>query len=244
MRLPEIALDDALKIVGDYADVVWDANDVKNEDTMRVALALESLYQDKDVWVAEWLEQSPPKDKGTRGQPTVPDSRNRFSLWLKWRLEQHGRKPIVGSRVYELLDCAEIANAIPDSVINFRTSEINSEFQLRPLRYLKKYEWMDRIPEVVERAVEIGNGHVTNKVMRQALNEWKLEHLGGPKPATRAGKKRRADAIEKARKTRIDLERRFDEFMWDAIHGDDATRAELKGFLTHVKTVMQEAKNG
>lgn len=243
MKLPEFEIDEALKIVGDYADVVWSADDVKNQDTMQVAYAIEALYQNKDVWVAEWLEQKPKPTSGRAGNNWSADSRNRFAQWLNWRLEQGDRKTLDGSRVYQFKDCAEIAAQIPEN-LNFDGVEIQSEFQLRPLRYLKKYEWTDRIPEVIGRAVEIGNGRLTNKIVRQALNEWKLEHLGGPKPATNAGKKRRADAIEKARKARLDLERRFDEFVFDAIHGDDGTRDELRALLTHIKTVMQEAKSG
>lgn len=244
MRLPSFQVDEALKIVGDYADVVRSTTDQQEQDTVRVAYAIESLYQNKDVWVAEWLEQKPIAKRSGAGRPVQPDSRNRFAQWLNWRLENEGRNTVDGSRVYQLKDCAEIAALIPDDLIISTAVEIINERQLRPLRWLKRYEYTDRVPEIVARAVEIGNGKLTGNITRQALNEWKLEHLGGPKPATNAGKKRRADAIEKARKARLDLERRFDSFVFDAIHGDDGTRDELRALLTHIKTVMREAKNG
>lgn len=232
----EERFNEALKIVGDYADVIWQTGDMRDRDTMQVAFAMEDLYQQKDVWVAEWLDQSP---KGPRASNRwQEDSRNRFAQWLSWRLQQEDRKPIDGSTVYRFKDAAEIAAEIP----SFAIGDIKSEFQLRPLRWLKKYHYTDRTPDIVRRAVELGGGQITNKVMRQALNEWKLEYLGGNKIATKAGKKRRADAIEKARKARLDLERRFDDFLFDALHGDDGTRDELKALLTHIKTAMQEVK--
>ena len=236
MKLPEFEIDDALEIVGDYADVLWGTEDAKNQDTMQVAYAIEALYRRKDVWVAEWLTEKPRSPKSSNRWQE--DSRNRFAEWLSWRLEQSGRKTLDGSRVYQFKDCAEIAEQIP----NFDGVEIRSEFQLRPLRWLKKYQYTDRAPDIMRRAVEMGNGSLSNTIVRQALNEWKLEYLGGNTIATKAGKKRRADAIEKARKARLDLERRFDDFLFDALHGDDGTRDELKALLTHIKTAMQEVK--
>ncbi len=239
MKLPEFEVDDALKIVGDYADVVWSTTDQQEQDTVQVAFAIESLYQ-KKAWVDEWLEQKPKSEKSSNRFD--PESRNRFAQWLAWRLEQDGRKTLRGSRVYQLKDCAEIAALIPDDLLTSTAVEIRTERQLRPLGWLKKYQYQDRVPQIVERAITIGNGKLTGDITRQALNEWKLEYLGGNKVATKAGKKRRADAIEKARKARIDLEHRFDDFLFDALHGDDGTRDELKALLTHIKTAMQEVK--
>lgn len=165
--------DDLLKIVGDYADQILAADELAAHDSMTAAEALETLYESRE-WVAEFLEVKP------RGQRTSnawrEDSRHRFSQWVMWKLEQQGRAPLLNRRTYQLLDAAEVIRQIPNS----NAVQIREEFKIRPLNWLKKNGYIERIPDVWKIAVDQAGSadKVTSVHVRTALQQWKKDSLG------------------------------------------------------------------
>ena len=102
--MSDIDLDKALDALADYADLVWDATDMQDKDTMAIARTQQELFE-SGTWVAEWLEQSPPSAKSSNRFD--PASRHRFSKWLAWKQEQRGRRAYSGSHVYRFADAAD-----------------------------------------------------------------------------------------------------------------------------------------
>jgi hypothetical protein len=165
--------DDLLKIVGDYADQLLAADELAAHDSMTVAEALEDLYEARN-WVAEFLEVKPkPQRTSNRWQE---DSRHRFSQWVMWKLEQQGRPPLVNRHTYRLLDAARVASQIP----NLTSGQIRTEGQIRPLNWLLKNHYADRIPDVWRIAVDLAGSadRVTSAHVRAALQQWKKDSLG------------------------------------------------------------------
>ena len=130
-----------LGVVADYADQVATADELADLDSMQTAAALEALYVEGS-WVAEWLEQKPRSERASNRFRA--DSRNRFSQWVAWRLEQENRRPLLNRHTYQLLNAAEVASQIP----NLRQAQIRNERKIRALSWLLKNDHRDRVPEV------------------------------------------------------------------------------------------------
>jgi hypothetical protein len=178
-------MNDLLKIVADYADQVAAADELAQHDTMTVAEALEALYEARE-WVAEFLEVKPrPKRLSNAWKE---DSRYRFSQWVMWSLERDGRTPLVNRRTYQLLDAVEVSRRIP----NLNLVQIREERKIRPLNWLKKNGYEDRIPEVWRLAVAAAGSadKVSHRHVSMAVQQWKKEALGprGVKTAIKASK--------------------------------------------------------
>jgi len=236
--MSDIDLDKALDALADYADLVWDATDMQDKDTMAIARTQQELFE-SGTWVAEWLEQSPPSAKSSNRFD--PASRHRFSKWLAWKQEQRGRRAYSGSHVYRFADAAEIAATIS----NFPLGEIREERVLRPLRWLKKYDYTDRAPEVFALAVEKAGSldKVNGTIVREALNEYKRERLviSNPSSLPKSVKERVSAALIKARRDRQKLQMTFDE-MWDLASTSDEARAELQAALTYISNKVKGAE--
>lgn len=164
--------DPLLKIIGDYADQLVAADELASHDSMTVAEALESLYESRE-WVPEFLEVKPRPQRLSNAWRE--DSRHRFSQWVMWKLEQQGRTPLINRRTYQLLDAAEVSRQIP----NLNGVQIRTEFTIRPLNWLKKNQYADRIPDVWRVAVDLAGSadKVTSAHVRQALQQWKKDSL-------------------------------------------------------------------
>lgn len=234
--MSDIDLDKALDALADYADLVWDATDMQDKDTMAIARTQQELFESQ-AWVAEWLEQKPPSARSSNR--FNPASRNRFAQWLAWKQEQRGRRAYDGRRVYQFADAAEI-----DSLIR-TTVQIRTERTIRPLRWLKKYDYLDRAPEVMQWAIDKAGAadKVTGSIVREALNEYKRERLviSNPSSLPKSVKERVSAALIKARRDRQKLQMTFDE-MWDLASTSDEARAELQAALTYISNKVKGAE--
>jgi hypothetical protein len=222
-------IDEYLKVVGDYADQIAQADQAANRDTMAVAEAMDAMYESRE-WVAEWLEQKPaPKRPTSRWQA---DSRNRFAQWQAWRLEQQGRHAITGPYTYRLLNARTIAKAIP----NCATGTIGSEATIRPWAWLLRNRYENRIPEVWAIAVELAGSadKVTAKHTREALAEWKRRTFGkrrdGTDRSSRAAVDKAASAAGVANRIRAEIMRRLEE-MYELTALNPKAMDELDGLF-------------
>jgi hypothetical protein len=225
-------LDGYLKVVGDYADQIAQADATANRDTMSVAEAMDAMYESRE-WVAEWLEQKPrPKSGGSNRWQA--DSRNRFAQWIAWKLEQSGRRPVLGRHTYQLLDGVRVAKAIP----NLRAAQVRTEFTVRPLKWLLTNRYEERIPEVWAIAVDLAGGDpasVTAKHTREALKQWKA------KTFTRAdGTPKSNRAVTAAAKANSLRRRVLDEFaeMYRLACENEKAKDEFNGLLTDLDAFL------
>lgn len=156
-----------------YADMIARRESDLDAISMQKARAVEALYA-SEVWVAEWMEANPPK-KDAVGRPPVPNSRNRFAEWMRWRAQG---KPSLGSNyINRLLKAQELNNYRARGHRNYEFTERT----LRPLGWLlnngpKPGEtFADQIPEVERKAIEIAGSadKVSDPVVRKAIAEFK-----------------------------------------------------------------------
>jgi len=181
--------DELLDEIAAYADRLADSDKLADTGSMATAEALAELYEKRE-WVEEWLEQHPIQERKAYvgGRPPEPDSRNRFSQWLVWKEEQRQRRALRSAYTYRLLNAHEVRGY-------FSTVEITSEGTIRPLDWFRKNRYLDRIPEVEKRAINLAGSasKVTAAHTRQAVADWKREVLGtkGVKEAVRTAKAER-----------------------------------------------------
>jgi hypothetical protein len=205
--------EELLDEVATYADRLTDSDDLADTGSMAAAEALAELYEKRE-WVDEWLEQHPIRERKAYvgGRPPDPESRNRFSQWLVWKEQQRQRQAPQTRHVYKLLYAQTVVSYLP-------RGQITSERTVRPLDWLRKNRYPDRVPEVWQRAVELAGSAdlVTSAHTRQALADWKKEVLGtkGVRQVIRTAKAER-DRIRAQAYLRA---------LWD--DGDDA---EVKKF--------------
>lgn len=183
-------MDELLDEVATYADRLADSEDLADTGSMNAARALAELYEARE-WVPEWLMQKPIREHKAYvgGRPPVPDSRNRFAQWQVWKQAQRKRHAVKTMRTYQLLDAHELSTGYLHGV------EITSEWSVRPIGWLRKHGFADRIPEVWALAQELVGpaGRVTVAETTQALADWKHETLGakGVRTAVRTSKAHR-----------------------------------------------------
>ncbi len=208
----------ALKLAADYADVLASAEDASNADTMTVAQRLEALYE-SGAWVDEWLEQKPKPKRPSNNW--TPDSRSRFAQWVAWRLEQAQRRPLNGRYTYQLLDGARIAT--------LSQAQSRSERTVRPLKWMLRYRFEDRLPEVWSIAVGLAGSEsrVTSAHTRAALAEWKARNLSRRDVAAA----RREDA---ARRHRAKAQAAFEALI------NDGDEAELTKFIDFINARLDQ----
>lgn len=231
--MSRINLDKALDQLADYADLVWDSTDMQDKNTMDVARTQQEVFE-SGVWVAEWLEQKPPSARSSNRFD--PASRNRFAQWLAWKQDQRGRRSYSGSQVYRFITAAEIESLISP------IGEIRSESTIRPMGWLKKYDYLDRAPEVMQLAIDRAGSadKVTGTIVREALNDYKREHLviSNPSSLPKSVKARISNALIKARRDRQKLQITFDEMFALASTSEEA-RAELQAALTYISNKVK-----
>lgn len=192
--------EELLDEVAAYADRLADSDKLADKGSMATAEALAELYE-KRGWVEEWLTQKPIKEKRSYigGRPEDPEGRNRFSQWLVWKQEQRRKRSLRSAQTYRLLTAQEVKGYLS-------SGEITSEFTLRPLYWLRKNRYADRIPEVWKRAIELAGSAdaVTSAHTRQALADWKKDVLGtsGMQATTRT---RRAETHRLKAQTAVDV---------------------------------------
>ena len=226
-------VNDALKLAGDYADSLTTADDITNRDTMRVAAALDEVYEARE-WVPEWLEQKPAPKSGRAMSRFQADSRNRFAQWLAWRLEQDGHAPMHGVTTYRLLDGARIVRTI-DPTLNLATGKIQSESTIRPLKWFLRY-YKDRIPDVWAIAVDLAGGdpaNVNRGHVKQAVAHYKGEVIT-PKGVNQLVK------VGKATRLRIRIKSEFSEMVALA-QTDKQAKDELVRLAAELEAILDAA---
>lgn len=231
-------LDEYLKTVGDYADQVARAEQYAQNNSMQAAEALEKLYEERD-WVAEWLEQSPrPKNGGSNAWKE--NSRNRFAQWLTWKLPQRGHAPIQGAHTYRLLNAPKIARAL-----NFSSGEIRSEYAIRPLAWVIRAKYEDRLPDVakaVREVIEDDPTRLTAKTAREGLNLWKqraFPRRDGTPRTSAAAVSQAANAAAKANRLRHAAMDEVRE-MYRLACINEKAQDEFKGFLDDLDAFLDE----
>lgn len=232
-------LDEHLKTAGEYADRVARAEQYANNDSMRAAEALEAIYEARE-WVAEWLEQAPrPKSGGSNRWQA--DSRNRFSQWLAWKLSQLGHATLTGARTYQLLQAPRIARAL-----NFNSVEIRSEYAIRPLAWVLRNRYEDRLPEVaaiVREHIDNDPAQLTAKTSREALKKWQAKTFtrrdGAPRKSP-AAISAAATAAGKANRLRMTMLDEVAELYRLACIGGEKAQAEFTGFLDDLEHFLDE----
>lgn len=156
------------------------AEDMADQGSLDRAADVVTLYERK-----EWLKELPELNaRRNRGRPVDPES---FSRFTKWLTEKTGLR---GSRAYQLRDAHDLTTTY------FHGVEIKptGEWELRPLKWLKKNGHEDAITTVWNRAVEIADGSSPESPqVRKALNEWKKATF--PKAERTASEKRGGLAV-------------------------------------------------
>jgi hypothetical protein len=173
-----------------YADMIAKGEAELDKHSMAKAAAIEALYT-SEVWVAEWMEANPPK-KDAVGRPPVPNSRNRFAEWMRWRAQ--GRPTLGTNYINKLLRAQEINGYCRTGNSTF------TEYTIRPLYWLltngpKHGEtFADRIPQVERQAIEIAGSadRVTASDMRKAIAQFKKDIGWTRGDATRSKGERKA----------------------------------------------------
>lgn len=193
-----------LDSIADYAARLQNAEKIADADSLAKAADLAELYEEGS-WIDEWQEVKPAK-KDALGR-VDPKSRNRFAAWLVWAEEQRGKPAPKTNFTHKLLK----ANDIASRLYGVQT-EPTSEFAIRPLTWLEKAKYGDRIPEVWARAVELADGGpVTEKHVLEARREFRA--LLTP------AQNRQAIATQRARTHRIKAQGAV-ETLW--ADGDEA----------------------
>jgi hypothetical protein len=181
--------DDILDRLRQFARQQHDATAAADRDTLARAADIVALYEDKS-WVGE---MPAPKRGAVRSRPVDPESFSRFTKWLGERV------PIRGATAYRLRDAHETVRTY------FANGEFSptSESVVRPLKWFKKNDYGDRIPEVWSIACDLAGGTPDAPAVRKAISQWKADNL--PKSQQKTAQKRdvkaRADRwVEEARR--------------------------------------------
>ena len=194
------------------------ADDTADQGSLERAAEMMALYEDK-AWVTELPA---PKRLVSRGRPVDPESFSRFTRWLA---EQ---TPLAGRTAYQLRDAHELRTNY------LRQAQIKPEGEraLRPLKWLTKNDYGERVPEVWKRAVILAGGETPDSpTVRKALAEWKHDNL--PKvdrPSTRG--KQGGAALAK---------RLIAEFDRLALEYPDQVAPTLDEIMAHLEGLMEEA---
>ena len=158
---------EAIKIIAEYADQLDEADHLTDHGSLKAGKKAEELFEAGE-WVEEWVEQKPPKPDAT-GRVPDPSNPNRFGGWLAWKLEQEGHRPLSTRHTARIMVAAKTANRLT------RVSS-DSERTIRPLNWLEKNGYGDRVQEVWQIAVDLADGvaeDVTSAHTTKALSEFK-----------------------------------------------------------------------
>lgn len=220
-------LDEHLSMVGDYADRLSKAERATDAE-LPIIQAVDELYESR-VWVDEWLEQSPPPKRPSNNWK--PDSKSRFSNWLRWRLDQAGRPSFGWNYTYRLLTAGEVVRTVPA----FARGQKLTERTLRPWGWAVKKGYADRLPQIAAKALEhVGTpDKLTSTVARQALDEWKRQafpRMDGTPRKNQAAVNKAANAAAEARAVRRQMLTEL-EHLWELAAMSDEARAEFEGLV-------------
>jgi hypothetical protein len=164
----EINRERLLDSIAEYAARVEKADNLAQADTISKAEDLAALY-DEGSWVEEW-QKIKPATKDALGR-VDPASRNRFAAWLVWAEDQRGKSAPQTRYTHRLLMTNDLVSVLPGHA---RLAPGLTEKTVRPLSWLLKAKYEDRIPQVWARAVELADGGpVTDKHVQEARREFR-----------------------------------------------------------------------
>lgn len=221
-----------LDVIADYAERL--ATSERNADSSsREFLAFHALYENKDLWVEEWLRVSPePKNPSNNWKA---DSKSRFTQWLQWKLEQQGHSAFIGWRhTYENLAAGEIVHRIP----TLRHGAKLTERSLRPFNWMLKNHYDDRLEEVVKAAIESAGSvdAITYRHSRDAVNGWKKQWLRGRGGGRSVGA---IDAAARARRIRMRILNEFQQ-MYTLGCKNERAQEEFNALLEDIDSFLED----
>jgi hypothetical protein len=206
----------ALKRLGKFADQQRDSDDLADRGSLDRAADIVALYEDRS-WVKEL---PPPKVARNRGRPVDPESFSRFSKWLAEQTSLTGR------RAYQLRDAFELA----ETYLNQVQIKPHGERDLRPLRWLARHNYGERISDVWNLAVELADGRTpSSRTVRRALAQWKKDNL--PK-GQGASSSRGGEAL--AERLKRDAHRLMEEYPHLFVEVINQIEAEAEEYYTVV----------
>lgn len=138
------------------------ADELADKGSLDRAADVVALYEDR-AWVDEL---PPPKVLRNRGRPVDPESFSRFTKWLSEQV------PLTGRHAYRLRDAYELQSLTSGQI------KPGGEAALRPLKWLTKHDYGDRVPEVWREACKLaGDSTPDGPTVRRALAQWKRDNL-------------------------------------------------------------------
>lgn len=189
------------------------ADDLADHGSLERAADVMALYEDRH-WVSEL---PPPKTTRHRGRPVDPESFSRFTKWLGEKV------PLGGARLYQLRDAHELSTKYFDQV----EIKPSGEREVRPLKWLTRHDYSDRVSEVWELACELaGNRSPDGPTVRRAVAKWKHDNL--PKTERKSGG-RSGEAL--AEKLKRDAHRLMEEYPELFVKTIDAIEADAEAFV-------------
>lgn len=221
-------INEYLKLVGDYADQLARAEQVKEKDSLTPAMAMADFFDSKE-WVELGLELVPLPKHPTSNRALKPDTIERFHRVNNALLEREGRKGRFqdSSTTVAHVGVGRVARHIPPKLVGhqFRTVE-----QVKPLRVLANAGYADRIPEAVNLALE--EGTPTHATVQRAVRLVKHNAEKGRRGLS-------PHKIDRVRAKRIKAEIAVLDFLDLAQKSGDTGREQVMEFKQFLKTEFQ-----
>lgn len=195
------------------------ADDLADHGSLERAADVMALYEDRH-WVSEL---PPPKATRHRGRPVDPESFSRFTKWLAEKV------PLAGRTAYQLRDAYEL------NTNYLRQAQINpaGERALRPLKWLTRHDYADRVSEVWELACELaGNRSPDGPTVRRAVAKWKHDNL--PKTKTKSGARGGRAVVDRWLRDAHRIMEEYPELFIDAVN---RVEAEAEQYFTKDEAV-------
>jgi hypothetical protein len=205
----------ALDRLKEFASQQRGADELADKGSLDRAADIVALYDDR-AWVAE---VPAPKVRHHRGRPVDPESFSRFTKWLNERAR------LGGAHAYRLRDAHELQTTY------FSNGEIKprGEHELRPLKWLTKHDYGDRIPEVWREACRLaGDSAPDSPTVRRALSQWKRDNL--PRSETSSGTRGGQALVDRWLRDAHRIMEQYPELFVQAV---DRIEAEAEEFFTH-----------
>lgn len=194
--------DAALARLRDFAAQQKGAEREADRGSLERAADVVALYEDRR-WVDE---MDPPKPRRGRARPTDPESFSRFTKWLAERAELKSRQ------AYYLRDADDLVTTSLHSVQISPTGA----FVVRPLKWMRKNDYGDHIPEVWSIACDMAKGTPDEPTVRKALSKWKHDNVPKAEVSSR-GKRGGRAAVDRLLSDARKLMDEYPELFADAL---------------------------
>jgi hypothetical protein len=225
-----VNIEDYLKVVGDYADQIAQAEQVKDKDSLVPAMAMADFFESA-AWVEVGLELVPLPKNPKSNRALRPDTIERFHKVNNALLERDGRNGRFTARqsTTQFIRAGQAARYIPKS----SRAAFRTERQVRPLVALMNAGYAARIPEAVNLALEEGAPTFDNVQRAARLVKHNADKgRTGPSP----------HKIDRLRGKRVKAELAVLEFLDLAQKSGDTGRESVMEFKQFLKTEFQSRR--